>query len=257
MIDWNVMLLVRFALYGGALCLFISAACLSFGNYRTGRFGLWAALIIFLIFFGGRAVIKEFFPFTDKVESFVTLGVMILCGIIWYQKRLSKIELTVSSLLALTSVLAAFLFEDKMRFPPPFLRTVWFPLHVPLSFAAYGLWTIAAVKAAISLFHGGWAQGQESETRFQNHLNRLGFVFFTISMIFGGIWGYLAWGAYFLWDPKVIWSLIIWFYYGNLLHLDLVQKFAKWKEPLFILGFVIILITFIGTGFFSRSIHRF
>ena len=48
-----------------------------------------------------------------------------------------------------------------------------------------------------------------------------GFALWSLSMIFGGFWGVVAWGAYFMWDVKIIWSVILWFHYASFIHLHL------------------------------------
>jgi ABC-type transport system involved in cytochrome c biogenesis permease subunit len=170
-----------------------------------------------------------------------------------YRKVLSRIEATGIVSLAFTLSLIVFLFSDKVKFPSPYLRTIWYPLHVPLSFASYAFWVLAGSRA-VSLLK---RDEKIEDAVFIQDMCRNGFIYFTIAMIFGGIWGYLAWGSYFMWDPKILWSVILWFFYGNLIHLDNFLSFKKAKPHLYILGVILIFITFIGTGFFTRSIHRF
>lgn len=209
------------------------------------------SLLILALFFIIRGNLKTYFPFTDKVESFTTLYFMFLLTVLIYQKNLSLKESIALMILGILTGFSVFLFTDTIRYPSPYLRTLWFPLHVPLSFASYALWVTAGVRS-ISILKTG-----SGDSLFVTYLNRMGFIFFSLSMIFGGIWGYFAWGAYFMWDPKLIWSVILWIFYGNMLHIDGLPSFKKFKHPLYVMGIIFILITFIGTGFFSRSIHRF
>ena len=60
-----------------------------------------------------------------------------------------------------------------------------------------------------------------------------------------------------MWDPKLHWAVILWLFYGNLLHIDRLPKLRGWKVPLYASGIVMILVAFIGTSFFSQSIHKF
>ncbi len=210
-----------------------------------------------IIFFSARAYLKEFFPFTDKIESFATLSTLIVVCAMIYRKQIANREFTALLLLALASFSATLMFEDKLHYPTAYLRTIWYPLHVPLSFAAYALWFLAGIDAIYSTKYVQTSDPTLAERPLITQLNRNGFILFSFAMLFGGIWGYLAWGAYFMWDPKLLWSVILWLYYGNLLHIDALPRFRHWKVPLYILGMILILITFIGTGFFTRSIHKF
>ena len=255
--DSSLIQLAQLSHYGFIICLLIAAALSLFPERKGSLIFLIAAVCLCLPFFGIRAWLKQFFPFTDKTESFVTLALMISVCAGWYYRKLTRQEFSILILMSALWSTTALVFKTEIRFPTPYLRTIWYPLHVPLSFASYALWFIAGIGSLPRRRPTPARLSDLDAAAFRSTLCRNGFIFFTLSMIFGGIWGYLAWGAYFLWDPKVVWSVIVWFFYGNLLHLDKLPRFKKWKDPLFILGILIILITFVGTGFFTRSIHRF
>ena len=80
-------------------------------------------------------------------------------------------------------------------------------------------------------------------------------------MVTGGVWGVVAWGAYFMWDPKVIWSVILWFHYAAFVHVKLTPSLQSrpWARPaLAAAGFVLVLVAYVGTSFFfGRSSHAF
>jgi ABC-type transport system involved in cytochrome c biogenesis permease subunit len=83
----------------------------------------------------------------------------------------------------------------------------------------------------------------------------------TLSMIFGGLWGVVAWGAYFVWDPKVIWSAILWFHYATFLHVKYAPSLQgrAWVRPALAgVGFLFVLVAFVGTSLlYGRSSHAF
>lgn len=249
--------LIRVAFLLAVALLALSVVLSLAGRRRATGVSLTLFLLASTVFFLTRAWMKDFFPFTDKVESFMTLAVLIVLCARYYRSRIANREFTTLLLLALAAAATIFVFEDQIRYPTAYLLTIWYPLHVPLSFAAYAFWLVAGVNALFSL--RAWRARDPSlqERPLMTDLNRNGFLFFTVAMLFGGIWGYLAWGAYFMWDPKMVWSAMLWLYYGNLLHLDGLPALRRWNIPLYILGVVMILITFIGTGFFTRSIHKF
>jgi ABC-type transport system involved in cytochrome c biogenesis permease subunit len=251
--------IVQFSAIGGTACLGVATLASAFGKRQSATTGLLLFFLLCILFFGTRAYLKDFFPFTDKVESFMTLSVLIaLCGML-YRDQVSNKEFTALLVLSFAAAITTFVFEDRIKFPTAYLRTIWYPMHVPFSFAAYAFWFLAAVDSifASRLYRNLDPSVTEKQKPLVTNLNRNGFIFFTLAMLFGGIWGYLAWGAYFMWDPKLLWSVILWLYYGNLLHIDSLPRFRRWKAPLYSLGFVLIMITFVGTGFFTRSIHRF
>ncbi len=136
---------------------------------------------------------------------------------------------------------------------PPVLRTIWFELHVVLSFISYALFALGAVFGAIYLHRDDY-EAEESQYR----LILLGYALFSLAMIFGGIWAYVAWGAYWLWTPKELWTTIVWFWYGLYLHARLVRgwtgRSAAWMG---IAGFAIVMFTYAGVGLLMKNSHEF
>ena len=136
---------------------------------------------------------------------------------------------------------------------PPILNTLWFELHVALAFFAYALFGIGAILGVIFLLN--------PERRFlenQYTASLVGFSFFSASMTSGGIWGYYAWGTYWLWTPKEFWTSILWLYYGTYLHLRL--KGAKWERAIAwggIIGFGVTMFTYLGVSLLMKSSHSF
>ena len=169
----------------------------------------------------------------------------------WSERRGRGTALTVPLILLL---LTGSFVSPAMRGPlPPVLRTIWFELHVVLSFVAYALFAMAAVYGALSLRGAGAADEQR---QYRSIL--LGYVLFSAAMVFGGIWAHLAWGTYWLWTPKELWTTIVWFSYSLYLHARLVKGWTgrpvAWMG---IAGFLIVLFTYVGVGLLMKSSHEF
>jgi ABC-type transport system involved in cytochrome c biogenesis permease subunit len=136
---------------------------------------------------------------------------------------------------------------------PPVLKTIWFELHVVLSFVSYALFAIGAVFGILS-----FSRNEERAESNQYRSLLLGYVLFSTAMIFGGFWAYLAWGTYWLWTPKELWTTIVWFFYSLYLHARLVRG---WTGPkvvwMGIIGFGIVMFTYAGVGLLMKSSHEF
>ncbi len=136
---------------------------------------------------------------------------------------------------------------------PPVLKTIWFELHVVLSFVSYALFAVGAVFGILSFY-----LNEERAESNQYRSLLLGYVLFSMAMIFGGIWAYLAWGTYWLWTPKELWTTIVWFFYSLYLHARLVRG---WTGPkvvwMGIIGFLIVMFTYAGVGLLMKSSHEF
>jgi ABC-type transport system involved in cytochrome c biogenesis permease subunit len=160
---------------------------------------------------------------------------------------------------SITVPLIAFLLVGSVASPsvqgalPPVLKTMWFELHVILSFLSYALFAIGAVFGILSLYNK-----EEDAELHQYRSLLLGYVFFSTAMVFGGIWAFLAWGAYWLWTPKELWTLIVWIFYGLYLHARLVRGWSGPKAVwMGIIGFAIVMFTYAGVGLLMKSSHEF
>ncbi|NOZ24631.1 MAG: cytochrome c biogenesis protein CcsA [Nitrospirae bacterium] len=136
---------------------------------------------------------------------------------------------------------------------PPVLRTYWFELHVVLSFFSYGLFGIGAILGLLYLL------SPDTETEaLQYKAILIGYLLFSLSMVFGGIWAFLAWGTYWLWTPKEIWTTLLWLSYTLYLHL----RFRPWWTGKRIVttgiaGYFVVLFTYLGVGLLMKSSHSF
>jgi ABC-type transport system involved in cytochrome c biogenesis permease subunit len=216
-------------------------------------------LIIFALAFHGALIILSAITYgrVPLIGTHDTLGFLAwFIGVVylffgWDRKRDAFSYLTIPLVLLL---LAGSAVSPVMAGPlPPVLRTIWFELHVILSFVSYALFAVGAVFGALYLRDGD----REQETsQYRNLL--LGYALFSLAMIFGGIWAHLAWGTYWLWTPKELWTTIVWFFYSLYLHARLVKGWTgrpvAWMG---IIGFFIVLFTYVGVGLLMKSSHEF
>ncbi len=222
---------------------------------RAARVLLAAGVALHLAGTVARGLAIEFFPLTNKMESFsaAALAVALTAVVVFRPARAYLLPL-VGVLLA--AMAAALSFPGDLRWPPPLMRTVWYPLHVPLSFLAYATWS-AAAAAAIAW----WVRREAEWLALVDQLALWGLALWSLAMVTGGIWGVVAWGAYFMWDAKVIWSVILWFHYAAFVHVKLtpsLQGRAGLRPALAVVGLVLVLVAYVGTSFLFRgSSHAF
>jgi cytochrome c-type biogenesis protein CcsB len=86
----------------------------------------------------------------------------------------------------------------------------------------------------------------------------IGFAFFTVATILGALWAADAWGAYWQWDPKETWALIVWLNYAAWLHLRLMKGLrgtmaAYWA----LVGLLITGFAFLGVNMFLSGLHSY
>ncbi len=139
----------------------------------------------------------------------------------------------------------------------------------PMVFRSDGLsatWMIyfgigAIVVGSILFFRGPIAEKLPSFEVLDDIMYRaiaIGFAFFTIATILGALWAADAWGAYWQWDPKETWALIVWLNYAAWLHLRLMKGMrgtvsAYWA----LVGLLITGFAFLGVNMFLSGLHSY
>ena len=83
-----------------------------------------------------------------------------------------------------------------------------------------------------------------------------GFAMLTFGLITGFVYAKAVWGRFWSWDPKEIWSGITWLLYAALLHQRLTVGWRGRRAAIMaIIGFAVILFTFLGVNFFLQGHH--
>jgi ABC-type transport system involved in cytochrome c biogenesis permease subunit len=247
--------------------LFASIPLYFFGSFRRPVF--LAALLLELVYLADRGLDLGRLPLIGPHDTLAffsgSVGLMSLPFIHDRQLSASRGFSWGCGLLAGGCALLSLRFRTLNMPLPPVLDTYWFELHVALAFFAYALFAVAALLGALYLVRGkegGPAPGEPVPRRsfldLQYRAALVGYTFFSLSMISGGIWGYYAWGTYWLWTPKELWTSILWLFYSLYLHLRL--KGNTWDKGfawMGIAGFLVTLFTYLGVSLFMRSSHSF
>lgn len=157
--------------------------------------------------------------------------------------------------LALLALAGASFGPEKLFPLTPALDTPLFFIHVATSFAAYGLWSAAALLAPYDLMTADPGR-TATWRRMQDETLYLGYILFTWCMLAGSLWAYLSWGSYWTWRIKGLWSYLLWFYYSGVLH---VRKNPRWQgaptDFLALAGFVLVLFAYLGLGLLFKTSH--
>jgi len=235
--------------------LIASAAFYLFGAFRRPAF--IAALFLQLIYLAMRGTSLGRLPLIGPQDTLAffsaSIGLMALPFLFTEELRSSSVFSWGSGCLAAIFTLMALPFPALNMPLPPVLNTYWFELHVALAFFAYALFGIGALLAGMFLY-----SCNKSLYDLEYKAALTGYSFFSASMVSGGIWGYYAWGTYWLWTPKELWTSILWLFYTFYLHLRL--KGQKWERKVAwaaIIGFCVALFTYLGVSMFMKSSHSF
>jgi len=144
----------------------------------------------------------------------------------------------------------------------PALKSYWLPSHVAANFIGYGAFCIAGMAGLMGIIkhytNFKYLPSVDSVENISFKAIALGFPLFTIATILGSLWAYEAWGAYWSWDPKETWALIVWLVYGIYLHLRVSNKVSK--QTLCMISFVALFVTlfcFLGVNLYLSGLHSY
>jgi len=187
-------------------------------------------------------------PLANLFEVFLFLGMAVFPLAMFCRHFLGAgSEAADMFLAALVLVPAGFVFDAAPRRLIPALQSPFFIPHVLAYLLAYVVMAKAAVEALAGLVKTDTASATAavSHDAAAYRLVRLGFPLLTMGLVLGSVWGKLAWGDYWNWDPKELWSLASWLVYVGYLHLRSVYgaKHKRLNAALVIAGMVTIVVT--------------
>ncbi|AAC07795.1 c-type cytochrome biogenesis protein CcsB [Aquifex aeolicus] len=149
----------------------------------------------------------------------------------------------------------------------PALRSYWLYLHVVTAFTGYAGFTVAFGGAVAYLLKEHFPENKfvknllpRREILDEITYKSIAIVFpiWTASIILGAAWANEAWGGYWSWDPKEVWSLIVWLFFGAYLH---ARQLMGWKGKrvawLVVFGFITVLICFFAVNLYFPGLHSY
>ncbi len=196
-----------------------------------------------------RGIHVEHLPMQNMFEVFLFLGACV-GPIHWLSSRILRTKhpafLSIDAVIGLIVLFpAGFVFNHQPQFLPPALQCWLFGPHVAAYMLAYIFMAKAAVFAGAGLVtktDNINAQSTLSEYSYRTVL--AGFPLLTLGLFLGSIWGKLAWGDWWGWDPKELWSLVCWLAYLIYFHFRYgYPKSYRIQHVLVLFGMVCIVIT--------------
>ncbi len=166
-----------------------------------------------------------------------------------------------------TSAYAIFKASHEIQPLMPALRSYWLYIHVVTAFIGYAGFTVAFGGAVAYLIKEhfedkGWAKRflPSKEVLDEITYKSIAIVFpvWTASIILGAAWANEAWGGYWSWDPKEVWSLIVWLFFGAYLH---ARQLMGWRGKrvawMVVFGFITVLICFFAINLYFPGLHSY
>ena len=170
-------------------------------------------------------------------------------------------------LIFLTSAYAIFKASHEIQPLMPALRSYWLYIHVITAFTGYAGFTVAFGGAVAYLikdyfkgkrFAENYLPSKEMLDEITYKSIAIVFPVWTASIILGAAWANEAWGGYWSWDPKEVWSLIVWLFFGAYLH---ARQLMGWKGRrvawMVVAGFITVLICFFAINLYFPGLHSY
>ncbi|MEU5370312.1 c-type cytochrome biogenesis protein CcsB [Streptomyces sp. NPDC005951] len=249
-----------------------------------GRIAVSLTVVAFLVEAGGvitRALSVQRAPWANMYEfsiTFSTVAVGSYLVLLALKKNVRWIGLPlVTTVLLDLGIAVTTLYTDSDQLVPA-LHSYWLWIHVSTAILCGAVFYLGAVGTILYLFRdsyenklaSGGTPGKfassvmerlpaaSSLDKFSYRINAAVFPLWTFTIIAGAIWAGDAWGRYWGWDPKEVWSFITWVAYAAYLH---ARATAGWKGRkaayLALVAFACWLFNYYGVNIFVSGLHSY
>ncbi|MGW6718596.1 c-type cytochrome biogenesis protein CcsB [Streptomyces sp. NPDC054995] len=249
-----------------------------------GRIAVSLTVVAFLVEAGGvltRALSVQRAPWANMYEFSITFSTVVVGSylvLLALKKNVRWIGLPlVTTVLLDLGIAVTTLYTDSDQLVPA-LHSYWLWIHVSTAILCGAVFYLGAVGTILYLFRdsyenklaSGGTPGKfaasvmerlpaaASLDKFSYRINAAVFPLWTFTIIAGAIWAGDAWGRYWGWDPKEVWSFITWVAYAAYLH---ARATAGWKGRkaayLALVAFACWLFNYYGVNIFVSGLHSY
>ena len=240
---------------------------------RIGLTLLALGWILHLLATIGRGIAGNRVPWANMFEFGLTstlLVVAVFLGtLFWKDMGYLGAYITGFVLLALGVVTVNF-YVDVTPLPPA-LQSAWLVIHVFVASTATAFFALGAALSVLQLVRTRFEAQQMAKARIMNtlpgssvmeslayRLNVVGFVLWSFTLIAGAIWAERAWGRYWGWDVKEVWTFIIWVLFAGYIHARATRGWrgsrAAW---LAIIGFGAVIFNYTVVNIAFTGLHSY
>ena len=218
-----------------------------------------------------RYVLSGHIPIANlhEASSFFSWCIVLLFFYLEYRYKLGLLGSFIMPVVFIL-MLSSSMLPRKIEPLSPVLQSYWLGIHTVLAFVGDAAFAMAFGIGLMYLIQEHYVKSKHLGGLFRKlpslqtldeinyRLITIGFPFLTLAIITGALWAESAWGSYWRWDPKEVWSLITWFIYASVLHVRLTVGWrGKRAAILSIIGFCAVLFTFFGVNLLLKGLHRF
>lgn len=222
-----------------------------------------------------RAFAASRVPWGNLYE-FMTTGALVITTVyllFLFRKDLRFVGTFVTGLVVAMMCAATMGFPTAVGHLQPPLQSPWLVIHVSIAVLATALFTLTAAMSALQLLQDraekcasgerAWAflrlvPPAQALENWSYRINAVGFVMWTFTLIAGAIWAEAAWGRYWNWDTKEVWTFVIWVVYAAYLHARATRGWTGARAAwLSIVGFLCIVFNYTIVNTYFPGFHSY
>lgn len=237
----------------------------------------WLAAAVHAVAVVTRGIAAARVPWGNMYEFLSTgaLVVAVVFLVVLLRKDLRFMGTFVVGLVTLMLCAATMGFPTPVAHLVPALQSPWLVIHVSIAVLASALFTITFAMSALQLVQherqGRLAAGKPDKLAFLRlvpsagalenfayRINAVAFVMWTFTVMAGAVWAEAAWGRYWGWDTKEVWSFVIWVVYAGYLHARATRGWTGTRSAwLSIIGYLCIVFNFTVVNIYFNGLHSY
>ncbi|WP_261167137.1 c-type cytochrome biogenesis protein CcsB [Microbacterium sp. Marseille-Q6965] len=246
-----------------------------------GRIGTVLTALAFLFHLGGtvlRGIAAQRVPWSNMWEFAMTGTLLITAvylGVLFFRDLRFLGTFMTGLVTVLLGASSTFYVEIVPLMDP--LKSVWLVIHVFVASLATAFLALAFALSVLQLL-----QSRRERTALESpdaaprrsmlrtipssealeglayRFAIIGFIFWTFTLIAGAIWAQDAWGRYWGFDVKEVWTFIVWVLYAGYIHARATRGWRGSRSAwLSIVGFAAVLFNFTIVNTFFDGLHAY
>ncbi|WP_104170502.1 c-type cytochrome biogenesis protein CcsB [Cryobacterium sp. M23] len=251
-----------------------------YGRSASLRVGVSLTVLAWLIHLVSavlRGVAAERVPWANMYE-FAMTGTLLIVSvflIVLTRADLRFLGTFVTGMVLVLLGIAALRFYVEVAPLPPALQSAWLVIHVFVASLGTGFFALGFALSTVQLLQfrreSLLASAKSGRLRFlatlpsaatlENLAYRvtiIGFILWTFTLMAGSIWAEQAWGRYWGWDTKEVWTFIIWTLYAGYIHARATRGWRGSRSAwLSIIGFAAVMFNFGIVNVFFKGLHSY
>ena len=237
---------------------------------RGARIGYVLTVLAWVLHVAGdvlRGLSAGRVPWANMYE-FALTGVAVIVGVfvlsrLW--RDLNFLGVFITGLATVFLGLATVNFYVAPTPLPPALQSYWLVIHVFVATLATGFFALGSGLSILQLIKerrdSGFLRSLPSPVQLEDLAYRVGvvgFIFWTFTLIAGAVWAEHAWGRYWGWDTKEVWTFVIWVIYAGYIHARATRGWRGSRTAwLQLVGFAAVLFNFTVVNLFFKGLHAY